>query len=51
MLKIFVMVVLFSSFLVIDLVYFFPVLIIILVILRTLEQDLKLKDRSRTSRP
>jgi hypothetical protein len=51
MLKIFVMVVLFSSFLVIDLVYFFPVLIIILIILRTLEQDLKLKDRRRTFRP
>jgi hypothetical protein len=44
--KIFLMILLFGTFFIIDLVYFFPVLIVILLVLRSIEKDLKLKERN-----
>ncbi|MFZ4620474.1 MAG: hypothetical protein ACOYNS_07940 [Bacteroidota bacterium] len=48
--KILLMIVLFSSFLVLDLVYFFPVLVIFLLILKSLEKDIMIKEREQNIR-
>lgn len=48
--KILLMIVLFSSFLILDLVYFFPVLVIFLVILKSLEKDIMIKEREQNIR-
>jgi len=44
-LKSLLVIALFSSIFVLDLMYFFPVFAIILYILNSIEKDLKLKDR------